>query len=211
MTSPRIQTSGLLWSSMRTVGIQTTITSRSAILKFIRNKLVELHMSLVRHTTNGTNTLPTMPRVMTRAQTIVAVVRNSEGNTGAIELIALELSACSQSSERLGYTRATKFSELLSDWEDNHEGSPHRKAIGDGLDDALVVIAVPFVPTVKCILFANSQNQINSAVGSAQTQTLPHILPHTLPHRLCHTDSALHALLRFWRTRITAKLEANHR
>ena len=135
---------------MSTVGMQTTITKRSAILRFIRNRLVELHMSLVRHTTNGTNTLPTMPRVMTRAHTIVAVVLNSEGNAGAIELIALELSDCSQSNERLGYTRATKFSELLSDCEDSLNGSLQRKAMGAGLEVGLTVVA--FTSRVICIL-----------------------------------------------------------
>jgi hypothetical protein len=91
------------------------MTSKSATLKFMRNRFVELQRSLVRQTTNGTKMFPARPNARTKAQTIVAVVLSSNGNNCTTELIAVELRDWSQSTDGFGNTIATKLLELLSD------------------------------------------------------------------------------------------------
>lgn len=77
MVSPRVHTSGLEWSSMKTVGMHTMRTSRSATLKLIRNTLVELvHSSRVLHTTKGTSRLPVTPNSRMHTHDMVATVRS---------------------------------------------------------------------------------------------------------------------------------------
>lgn len=54
ISSPKTHVSGLVLTSTKTVGVQTNKTKRSAILKFVRNMLVELRISFVFSITIGT-------------------------------------------------------------------------------------------------------------------------------------------------------------
>lgn len=51
---PKIQVSGLVFTSTKTVGVHTTNTNKSAMLKFIRKIFVEFRMSFVFIITIGT-------------------------------------------------------------------------------------------------------------------------------------------------------------
>ena len=61
MIWPRIQISGPVWISTRTVGIETQRTRMSARLKLRRKRLVELRKSRLFQMTTGTRQLPTRP------------------------------------------------------------------------------------------------------------------------------------------------------
>lgn len=73
--SPKSQVSGLEWSSMRTVGMQTISTNRSAIDRLMRNKLVEFLKYFVLITTNGTRRFPQTPTLNISRQNSVAIIR----------------------------------------------------------------------------------------------------------------------------------------
>lgn len=57
---PKIQVSGLVFTSTKTVGVHTTNTNKSAMLKFIRKMFVEFRMSFVFIITIGTYIQPSM-------------------------------------------------------------------------------------------------------------------------------------------------------
>lgn len=79
--SPKTQVSGFECNSTKTVGMQTSNTSKSAMDKLIRNKLVELRKCLVLTTTIGTSMLPQTPTLNMTRQLSVARIRKLIGKS----------------------------------------------------------------------------------------------------------------------------------
>lgn len=93
--SPSNQVSGREWSSMKTVGMDTISSNRSAIDRLMRNKFVEFLKFFVLITTNGTRKFPLTPTVNIIRQATVAMTRVYSGKfmlcSSAIEALLLLL------------------------------------------------------------------------------------------------------------------------
>lgn len=72
--SPSNHVSGLECSSMRTVGMHTISTNKSAIDRLMRNKLVEFLRYFVLITTSGTRRFPQTPTLNMSKQNSVAMI-----------------------------------------------------------------------------------------------------------------------------------------
>lgn len=79
MTEPRTHVSGRALTSTIAVGTHVMRISRSAKLKFIKNMLVDVLISLLGQTTSGTRRFPQMPTMRDRAQRTLTVTLRHMG------------------------------------------------------------------------------------------------------------------------------------
>ena len=77
---PKNQTSGLEWSSIKTVGVEMIRTRISEMLRLIKNIFVEFLKSLVLRTTKGTSAFPGIPIMRRSRQMEVAKHRRYKGS-----------------------------------------------------------------------------------------------------------------------------------